>query len=82
LYNVLQKKCMKGNLLNAIQSLYSCVKSCVKTFTGHSDFFNCPVGLRQGFKLSPILFVMFINELSIKLKDNNTRGVQIYPDTT
>jgi len=54
----------------------------LKTSTGYSDFFICPDCLTQGCKLSPILVVMFFNELSVKLQNNNTRGVQIYPDTT
>lgn len=45
-----------------------------------SDTFSCPTGLRQGCSLSPILFVLFIDELYTKLRDNNTRGVQLLPN--
>jgi len=62
MYNILQKQGIKGKLFDVIQSIYISVKSRVRTSQGLSQSFSCPLGLRQGCKLSPILFVLFIDE--------------------
>ena len=63
LWPVLQHAGIKGNLLKSIQSVYKSVKSFVRVNNSHTDFFDCPVGLRQGCMMSPVLFSLFINEL-------------------
>lgn len=80
LYDILRKNGIKGNLYKTIQKIYCSVKSCVRVNGNMSGTFNCPVGLRQGCSLSPILFALFINELHTLLEDNNTRGIQLFPD--
>ena len=82
LYNVLIKHGIKGNLFRAIQSIYSSVKSCVRSDDGISDVFSCPIGLRQGCSLSPILFSLFINELDDVMRNSDIRGIQLFPDFT
>ena len=48
-----------------IKSIYKNVKSCVKISTdmNMSEFINVTVGLKQGEPLSPILFILFINDI-------------------
>ena len=82
LFNVLQKNNIKGNLFNVIKSIYKSVRASVKTNEGGSDMFNCPVGLRQGCSLSPILFSLFINDLYDLLVKHRTKGIQLHPDIT
>ena len=82
LYEILRKNGFKGKLYNAITSIYYCVKACVRDSNDISSSFSCPIGLRQGCKLSPILFSMYINELHTFLENQNTRGVQLFPDIT
>lgn len=79
LYDILRKGGIKGNLYNAIQSIYISVKACVKTNNGVTDCFECPIGLRQGCNLSPIMFALFIDELYSLLCKNRTRGIQLFP---
>ena len=79
LYEILQKNGLKGKLYKAITSLYSSIKGCVRAAGELSDVFNCPIGLRQGCNLSPILFAMFINELYEFMVQNNIRGIQLFP---
>ena len=56
---------MRGALLRAIQSLYTQSESCVWALDRKSDSFPVGVGLRQGYALSPILFVIFMDRISI-----------------
>ena len=55
---------VNGKLLNVIRSLYSQTKSCVKSMENVSEFFSCNLGVRQGENLSPLLFAIFLNEVS------------------
>ena len=60
--------------------MYRSVKACVRTSDGLTDFFNCPVGLKQGFLASSILFSIFINEFAKEVESSGIRGVQLFPD--
>ena len=52
-----------GKLLYVLQSMYSQLKSCIKTPQGLSEYFQCVIGTRQGCMISPFLFILYINEL-------------------
>ena len=63
MYKILEKNGLSGKLLNSIKAIYKTVLASVKTNFGYTDCFEYPVGLRQGCKMSPMLFIIFINEL-------------------
>jgi len=52
-----------GKLLHVLRSMYSQLKSCIKTPEGLSEYFRCEIGIRQGCMFSPFLFILYINEL-------------------
>lgn len=79
LYYALLHEGVKGKLLQSIQSVYKAVKSCVRCNNENTNVFDCPVGLRQGCKLSPILFCLFINELDSFIGRNVSHGIQLQP---
>lgn len=80
LFLVLARKGVKGHLLKSIKSIYNSVKARVRGNSVLSDIFDCPVGLRQGCNLSPLLFSLFINELYTALANSGINGIQLTPD--
>ena len=60
---------INGNMYNAISSLNSNPRSRV-VFNDHkTDYFDCPIGVKQGDCLSPTLFAIFINDLASEIKE-------------
>ena len=50
-----------GNMYKAISSLYSNPRSRVILNDYETEYFDCPIGVKQGDCLSPTLFAIFIN---------------------
>ena len=50
-----------GELLRAVQSLYICSQAAVRTREGETDWFDVKAGLKQGCVLSPLLFIIFMD---------------------
>ena len=59
---------ISGRMFQAVKSLYTTVKSCVRLNSYRTDWFGVNCGLHQGYVLSPLLFNLFINDLSVFLK--------------
>ena len=76
-----KKNGISGHLLNSITALYKSVQMCIRSpNTGSlTDFFDSKLGLRQGCNLSPLLFSIFINELTVDIQDSGAQGVQLTP---
>ena len=56
---------LHGRVLRVLRSMYNNCKSCVLCDEGITNYFDCSIGTRQGCLLSPLLFTLFINELSV-----------------
>lgn len=54
-----------GKCLKIIYNMYSSAKSCVKVGNTLSGFFTSHAGVRQGENLSPVLFSLFLNDLTM-----------------
>ena len=62
--------------------MYETVKARIRTEEGYTEAFDCPVGLKQGCMLSPVIFSIFVNELT-KLRENSDKhGIQLFPEIT
>ena len=76
LWEVLQKIGVSAGFLRALQAIYKSVNSRVRAGSQLSGIFECPVGLRQGCKLSPTIFSLLINEVAIALQNEGRPGYQ------
>ena len=79
LFNVLERNGIRGNFLKAIQGIYTSLLSCVRNNGELSEYFECPIGLKQGCLLSPKLFSIFISEVSKYLDAHGKHGIQLIP---
>ena len=79
LLEVLSSEGIKGKFFVAVKSMYNSLLSCVRINNTFSDFFDCPVGVRQGCVMSPTLFSLFINQLANHINNNGVHGVQLLP---
>ena len=59
---------ISSKIFQAVKSLYTSVKSCVRVNSYRTEWFDVNCGLRQGCVLSPLLFNLFINDLAVFLK--------------
>ena len=53
---------INGRVLEVIRNLYQKTKACVRVNGELSDVLNCRMGVRQGDTLSPLLFIIYIND--------------------
>lgn len=79
LFEVLHDAGLRGKFINALTAIYKSVKSCVRNGNRLTEFFECPVGVRQGCILSPMLFSLFINEVANMINEGGTHGIQLLP---
>ena len=70
---------VKGKFFKVIKSMYSSIKSCVKTDESSiTEMFSYNKGIRQGDGLSPVLFSLwFMNDLPQYFRDDHCPGVML-----
>lgn len=65
--NILWQKLITQNVSSKmvimLKAIYADVKARVKSSAGLSNVMSCPVGVKQGCIISPILFTLFLNDL-------------------
>ncbi len=77
LLQAMQKEGVQGKFFSSIKSMYDSLLSCVRANSEYSDFFDCPVGVRQGCVLSPTIFSLFINHLANYITETGRHGIQL-----
>ena len=61
---------VSSKLVKALKSMYDVVRACIRYKSLHSRFFNSYTGPKQGDPSSPLLFIMFINDLIDNINSN------------
>jgi len=79
LFRALSEAGVSGRMLKSLMSIYKSVLSCVRAGSSRTDFFECPLGLRQGCCLSPSLFTLFINAVADNMDAQGRHGIQLMP---
>jgi len=80
LFACLMNKDINGKFLNALRSMYSNMRASVKTNGGLTASFPCLKGTRQGDISSPLLFILFIDDLNTLLRNTCTNGIFVTKD--
>lgn len=81
MYCALRKFGLQNSIINWIETLYTNIKGCVTNDGWISDPFGIHRGIRQGCPVSAIIFVMAVEILACRLRqDNNIKGIQIKLD--
>ena len=62
---------INGKFLGALRAMYSGYQCCVRVQGCLTKMFNAPIGVKQGCRISPLLFGLYINSLAEKIKDLN-----------
>ena len=76
-YSLIQEN-IHGRVLNVLRNMYCKLKSCVEAADGTiSDSFPCEIGTRQGCMISPILFVLYLNEFIKQINRSDCNGIFI-----
>ena len=79
LWQILKKIKTSPKMLNMLKGIYVRVQSCVRWKSDLSEFFDCPLGVKQGCILSPLIFSLFVNEVANAVSDNCKHGFQFCP---
>lgn len=64
---------ISSKFVDMVKSIYRSVSSCVKLTHNKSisEFFDIAIGLKQGEPLSPLMFILFVNDISSTIDFNN-----------
>ena len=76
LWPILLKTGIKGKLFRSIKSMYHNVKARIRCGGKLTDYINCTSGVKQGDVCSPVLFSLFINELTSEVIAQGRHGAQ------
>ncbi|VDP18006.1 unnamed protein product [Soboliphyme baturini] len=77
LWTCLRAYGIDGQLLRAVQSLYSDSRCCIRVNGVKSKPFNVRTGLRQGCVLSPILFMLYMDRIVRSCQGDEGIGIEV-----
>ena len=79
LWNALHRNGFGGKIAIALQSMYVADNARVRAGAELTGVFLCPRGLKQGEVCLPLLFLLFINELTKDI-ESGKHGIQLAPE--
>ena len=65
------KRGVSNKMVTILSSMYTTVRSCVRLLSNTSEFFDISIGVKQGDFVSPILFILFLNDMHKEMSKNN-----------
>ena len=77
LWEVLKKANFSNHVINLIKALYQNTQQSVNLRWGETDWFTSNIGLKQGCVLSPLLFSLYITEVSKNILDTGV-GIRLH----
>ena len=80
LWDILHRHGIRGRFIKMLQAIYSQVICKVRCNGEYSEPFDSNSGLKQGCKMSPIIFAIIVNYVASMVIQNGKHGVQISPD--
>ena len=80
LWKKMQSVNINGRVLEVIRNLYQKTKACVRVNGELSDVFKCRMGVRQGDTLSPLLFIIYINDFK-NIISQKFSGIELQSET-
>lgn len=78
LWHKLLNEGISSKMVNVLKEMYASVKACVKMNGTKSDFFDLNSGVRQGEPLSPMLFLLFINDVQQYLSQDEHFSIELF----
>ena len=69
-YKLLQSGA-SSKFVNMLKAIYKKVKSCIKVHGNLSRYFESYMGVKKGEPLSPLLFILFINDMETSIYDQS-----------
>ena len=79
LWEVLERHGVTDRMLNMIKAIYQKVTAIVRYGSQVTEEIDCPLGVRQGCLLSPLLFTLLITELAQEIAREGMHGYQFNP---
>ena len=73
---------IQGKMYKILHSVYKHVKCCVNSEERNSDYFDRTNGLKQGCKLSPVLFSLIMMSLIKEVTSKGKHGVKLNVNDT
>ena len=79
LWGVLERQGVTNKMLSIIRALYNRVTAVVRYGSELTGEIECPMGVRQGCLLSPLLFTLLVTELAQGIAREGRHGYQFNP---
>ena len=82
LFKILEKQGVSTKFLNMLKAVYKVVNVVIRCGEEFTNTIYCPLGVKQGCLLSPLLFSLLITEVARKVAEMGRAGYQFIPGTS
>lgn len=82
LFQILERQGVSSKFLKILKAVYKVVNVVVRCGKDLTNKIYCPLGVKQGCLLSPLLFSLLITEVAKKVAEKGRAGYQFSPGTS